>query len=329
MKAVVWTKYGAPDGLKLQEVEKPVPQDDQILVKIHATTATAGDCEMRRLELPLMLSFPMRLYAGFLRPKRIPILGQEMAGQVEEVGKNVSGYQVGDQVFGTTGFGLGAYAEYICLPAEPDDAQGVLAPKPTALSFEEAAAVPTAGLEALHFIRKANIKPDKQVLIIGAGGSIGTFSIQLAKHFGANVTGVDSTDKLDLMRSLGADRVIDYTTEDYTSSEDLYDLIIDVVGKRGVLPRLKLLKPGGDYFLAYAGLSHIILSMWTSITSRKKLKIEASSQNKADLIFLKELLEAGKIRSIIDRSYPLEQAADAHLYAESGHKQGNVAITIP
>ena len=166
-------------------------------------------------------------------------------------------------------------------------------------------------------------------MIIGAGGSIGTFSIQLAKHFGANVTGVDSTDKLDLMRALGADRVIDYTTEDYTKNDEKYDLIIDVVGKRGVLQRLKLLKPGGDYFLAYAGLSHLFLKMWTSTTSKKKLRIEASSQNKADLIFLKELLEAGKVRSIIDRSYPLEQAADAHRYAESGRKQGNVAITIP
>lgn len=328
MKAVIWTKYGTPDGLKLQEVEKPVPQDDQILVKIHATTVTAGDCEMRRLELPLMLSFPMRLYAGFIRPKRIPILGQELAGEVEEVGKNASGYQAGDQVFGTTGFGFGAYTEYICLPSDPDDAQGVLAPKPTTLTFEEAAAVPTAGLEALHIMRKANIQPDKEVLIIGAGGSIGTFSIQLAKHFGANVTGVDSTDKLDLMRSLGAGRVIDYTTEDYTKREEMYDLIIDVVGKRGVVQRLKLLKPGGDYFLAYAGLSHLLLGMWTSITSRKRLRIEASSQNKADLVFLKELLEAGKIRSVIDRSYPLEQAADAHRYAESGRKQGNVAITI-
>ena len=329
MKAIVWTKYGAPDGLKLQEVEKPVPQDNQILVRIHATTATAGDCEMRRLELPLMLSFPMRLYAGFLRPKRIPILGQELAGVVEKVGKNVTGYQVGDQIFGTTGFGFGAYAEYICLPSDPGDAQGVLAQKPSNLSFEEAAAVPTAGLEALHFITKANIQPDKEVLIIGAGGSIGTFSIQLAKHFGAKVTGVDSTEKLDLIRSLGADRVIDYTTEDYTKRDEMYNLIIDVVGKRGVLQRLKLLKPGGDYFLAYAGLSHLFLRMWTSITSRKKLRIEASSQNEADLIFLEELLEAGKIRSIIDRSYPLEQTAEAHRYAESGHKQGNVAITIP
>ena len=169
MKAVVWTRYGPPDGLLLQEVEKPVPAEDEILVRIHATTVTAGDCEMRRLELPLMLSFPVRLYAGFLKPKRLTVLGQELAGEVEEVGSAVTVYTKGDQVFGTTGFGFGAYAEYICMPAEPDDAQGVLAPKPASMSFEEAAAVPTAALEALHFIRSANLQDGRKVLIIGAG----------------------------------------------------------------------------------------------------------------------------------------------------------------
>ena len=328
MKAIVWTKYGSPDGLQLQEVEKPVPKDDQILVKIHATTITAGDCEMRRLELPLMLSFPVRLYAGFLKPKRIPILGQELAGEVEEVGANVSSYQVGDQVFGTTGFGFGAYAEYICLPEEPDDVQGTLAPKPTKLTYEEAAAVPTAGFEALHFMRRANIQSGKKVLIVGSGGSIGTFSIQLARHFGAEVTGVDSTEKMDMLRSIGANHVIDYTRDDYTRNSETYDLIIDVVGRLGVARRLKLLKPDGYYFLAYAGFSHILLSIWTSMTSNKKFKIESASQKKEDLIFLKELLEAGKLKSIIDRSFPLEQVPKAHKYVEAGGKKGNVVITI-
>jgi len=328
MKAIVWTKYGSPDGLQLQEVEKPVPKDDHILVKIHATTITAGDCEMRRLELPLMLSFPVRLYAGFLKPKRIPILGQELAGEVEEVGANVSSYQVGDQVFGTTGFGFGAYAEYICLPEEPDDVQGTLAPKPTKLTYEEAAAVPTAGFEALHFMRRANIQSGKKVLIVGSGGSIGTFSIQLARHFGAEVTGVDSTEKMDMLRSIGANHVIDYTRDDYTRNSETYDLIIDVVGRRGVARRLKLLKPDGYYFLAYAGFSHILLSIWTSMTSNKKFKIESASQKKEDLIFLKELLEAGKLKSIIDRSFPLEQVPKAHKYVEAGGKKGNVVITI-
>ena len=328
MKAIVWTKYGSPDGLQLKEVDKPVPKDEEILIKIHATTITAGDCEMRRLELPLMLSFPVRLYAGFLRPKRIPILGQELAGEVEEIGANVRSYKIGDQVFGTTGFGFGAYAEYICLPEKPDDAQGALAPRPTNLTYEEAAAVPTAGFEALHFLRKADIQPGKKVLIVGAGGSIGTFAIQLARHFGAEVTGVDSTEKMDMLRSIGVDHVIDFTKEDYTRNSGTYDLIIDVVGRRGVPQRLKLLKPDGFYFLAYAGLSHILLSLWISMTSRKKFKIEASNQTKKDLMFLKELIEEGKLKSIVDRSFPLEQVPDAHRYVEAGGKKGNVVITV-
>jgi 2-desacetyl-2-hydroxyethyl bacteriochlorophyllide A dehydrogenase len=326
MKAIIWTKYGSPDGLQLKEVEKPTPKDNEVLMKIHASSVTAGDCEMRRLELPLLLSFPMRLYAGFLKPKRITILGQELAGEVVEVGKDVTSYKVGDQVFGTTGFRFGAYAEYICLPEKPGDAQGTLAPKPTNLTYEEAAAVPTAGFEALHFLRKANIQLGEKVLIIGAGGSIGTFSIQIAKHLGAEVTGVDSPEKLDLIRSLGADHVIDYTRGDYTVTGKTYDLIIDVVGKGSVARRLKLLKNDSYYFLAYAGLSHIFLSMWMSMTSNKKLKIESSSQKKEDFIFLKELFEAGKLKSIVDRSFPLEQTSEAHKYVETGQKLGNVVI---
>jgi len=328
MKAIIWTKYGPPDGLQFKNVEKPVPKDDEILIKIHATTITAGDCEMRRLELPLMLSFPVRIYAGLLRPKRITILGQELAGEVEEVGKNVNSYKKGDQVFGTTGFGFGAYAEYICLPEKPDDAQGTLAIKPTNLTYEEAAAVPTAGFEALHFLRKANIQPGKKVLIVGAGGSIGTFAIQLARYFGAEVTGVDSTDKLELLRSIGANHVIDYTKEDYSKTGESYDLIIDAVGRGGVPRRLKLVKPDGYYFLAYAGLSHILLSLWTSITSNKKFKIESSSQKKEDLIYLRELLEAGKLKSIVGRNFSLEQVPEAHRYVEAGGKKGNVVITV-
>ena len=328
MKAIVWTKYGPPDGLQLKEIEKPAPKDDEVLIKIHATTITAGDCEMRKLALPLGLSFPVRIYAGFLRPKRIPILGQELAGEVEAIGASVKSYKVGDQVFGTTGFGFGAYAEYICLPGEPNEMQGALATKPTNMSYEEAAAVPTAGFEALHFLRKANIGPGKQVLIIGAGGSIGTFSVQLARHFGAEVTGVDSTEKLDMLRSIGANHVIDYTQEDYTNTGESYDLIIDVVGRSSVARRLKLLKPDGYYFLAYAGLSHILLGMWMSMTSNKKLKIESSSQKKEDLDFLKELIEAEKLKSIIDRSYPLEGVAEAHQYVETGHKRGNIVISV-
>ena len=328
MKAILWTKYGAPDVLQPGEVDKPTPKDNEILIKIHASTVTAGDCEMRRLELPLMLSFPMRLYAGFLKPKRIPILGQELAGEVVEVGRNVTSYRVGDQVFGTTGFKFGAYAEYICLPEKPADAQGTLTLKPANSTYEEATAVPTAGFEALHFLRRANIQPGKKVLVIGAGGGIGSLAIQLARYFGAEVTGVDSTGKLKMLQSIGANHVIDYTKGDYTKSGETYDLIIDVVGKRSVSKRLKLLKEDGYYFLAYAGLSHILLGMWLSMTGNKKLKIESSAQKKADLIFLKELIEAGKLRSVIDRSYPLEQAANAHRYAETGEKKGNVVLAV-
>jgi NADPH:quinone reductase-like Zn-dependent oxidoreductase len=196
------------------------------------------------------------------------------------------------------------------------------------LTYEESAAVPTAGFEALHFLRKANIQPGKKVLIVGAGGSIGTFAIQLARHFGAEVTGVDSTEKLDMLRSLGADHVIDYTKEDYTQRGEIYDLIIDVIGRSSVSRRLRLLKPGGYYFLAYAGLPHILLGMWVSMTSSKKLKIESSSQKKEDLITLKELIEEGKIKPIIDRCYSLEQIPEAHRYVESGQKKGNVVITV-
>ena len=328
MNAVIWTKYGPPEGLQARQVEKPVPKDNEILVKIHAAGVTAGDCEMRRLELPLMLSLPVRLYAGFLKPVRISILGQELAGEVEEIGRNVSLYQKGDQVFGTTGFGFGAYAEYICLPAEPGDAQGTLAAKPENLTYEEAAPVPTAGLEALHYLRKVNIQPGQKVLVIGAGGSIGTFSVQLARHFGAEVTGVDSPEKLDMLSSIGANQVIDYTKEDYTRRGERYDLIIDVVGKNSVARRLRLLKPDGVYFLAYAGLSHVLLAMWTSLTSSKKLKIESASQKKDDLLFLKELIEAGKLKTVVDRCFPLEQTAEAHRYAETGHKKGNIVVTM-
>jgi NADPH:quinone reductase-like Zn-dependent oxidoreductase len=211
MKAIVWTRYGSADGLQLQDVEKPSPEDDEILVKVQATSVTAGDSEMRRLKLPLMLSWPMRLYAGVIRPKRLTILGQELAGIVEEVGRDVQAFKKGDQVFGTTGLRFGAYAEYICLKGNPSEVQGALALKPTNLSYEEAAVVPTAALEALHFLREANIQAGQKVLVFGAGGSIGTFSVQLAKYFGAEVTAVDSTPKMEMLRQIGADHTVDYT----------------------------------------------------------------------------------------------------------------------
>jgi 2-desacetyl-2-hydroxyethyl bacteriochlorophyllide A dehydrogenase len=328
MKAIVWTKYGTPDGLHLQEVEKPVPKEGEILVKIHATSVTAGDCEIRRLQIPLGLSFPIRLYAGFIKPQRIPVLGQEFAGEVVEIGNQVKTYRQGDQVFGTTGFGFGSYAEYITLPENPDDAQGVLAAKPENLSFEEAAVLPTAGLEALHYLREAIIQQDDKVLVIGAGGSIGTFAIQLAKLFGAEVTAVDSGQKRELIHSLGADHFIDYTTENYLTNGERYDLIIDVVGKHTIARRMKMLKPKGVYFLAFARLSHIALAWWTNLTSSKNLKIQSALQKKENLVFLSELLASGKLRSVIGKCFPLEKMAEAHRYVEGGEKLGNVAISV-
>ena len=328
MKAMVWTKYGSPDGLQLKAVDKPTPKEDEVLVKIHATTVTAGDCEMRRLQLPLMLSFPVRLYVGLIKPKRITILGQEFAGDVEEAGKDVVSFKKGDQVFGTTGFGFSAYAEYICLKENPNEMQGTFALKPINMSYEEAAAVPTAAFEALHFLRQADVQRGQKVLVFGAGGSIGTFSVQLANYFGAEVTAVDHTDKLEMLRSIGADHVIDYAQQDFTQNGEIYDVIIDVVGKKLFSRRLKSLKRNGRYFLANAGLSHVVRGLWTSLTSSKKVVIGSASQSKEDLLFLKELIEAGKLKSVIDRRYSLEQIPEAHRYVETGQKIGNVVITV-
>ena len=328
MKAVLWTAYGPPGVLQPGEVKKPRPKEGQVQVKVLAASVTAGDCEMRRLALPLGLSFPIRLYVGLNRPTRIPILGQEFAGEVSELGENVKSFQVGDRVYGTTGFGFGAYAEYLCLPAEPRDAEGVIAPSPTNLTPEQAAVMPTAGLEALHYLRGGGIRPGNKVLVIGGGGSIGTISIQLAKHLGAHVTGVDSTKKLDLMRCLGADHVLDYTQGPITEHNQQYDLIIDVVGGRGLLKRLRLLKPAGNYFLAFARVPDLLLRLWIALTNNKNLRIEAASQEKSNLAFLTSLLEGGILTPQIDRTYSLAQVADAHRYAESGEKGGHIAIRV-
>jgi NADPH:quinone reductase-like Zn-dependent oxidoreductase len=251
-----------------------------------------------------------------------------LAGEVEAVGENVHSYKVGDQVFGTTGFGFGSYAEYICLNAVPNEMQGALAIKPENLTYAEAAVVPTAGFEALHFLRKANVGHGQKVLIFGAGGSIGTFSVQLAKHFGAEVTAVDSAGKLEMLKSIDADHVIDYAKEDFTKNGVIYDVIIDVVGRKSFLRRLKSLKPKGHYFLAFAGLSHIIIGKLTSLTSKKKVVLGSAKQNKEDLLFLKELIETGQVKPIIDRCYPLEEVAEAHRYLETGNKTGNICITV-
>jgi len=268
----------------------------------------------------------MRIYAGIKKPHRVTILGQELAGLIESVGKDVKLFKKGDQVFATTGFGFGAYAEYKCLPEEPK--MGVLASKPTNMTYEEAAAVPTGGLEALHFLRKGNIQSGQKVLIIGAGGSIGTFAVQLARYFEAEVTGVDSTGKLDMLRSIGADHVIDYTQEDFTKSAETYDFIFDVMGKSSFSGSVRSLKQNGRYLLGNAGLTQMVRGRWTSMRSSKKVIMGAANQKTEDLLFLKELIEAGKIKPVIDRCYPLEQTAEAHRYVETGQKKGNVVITV-
>jgi NADPH:quinone reductase-like Zn-dependent oxidoreductase len=326
MKAIVWTEYGPPDVLQLQEVEKPTPKEDEVLIRIYASTVTAGDCEARRLKFPLGLGIGVRLYVGLRKPERVTILGQELAGEIESVGKDVRLFKVGDQVFAATGFGFGGYAEYTCMPEEPE--MGVLATKPTNMTYEAAAAVPVGGLEALHFLRKANIQGGTKVLINGAGGSIGTIAIQLAKYYGAEVTAVDSTGKLDMLRSIGADHVIDYTQEDFTRSGETYDVILDVVGKSPFSRSIRSLSEDGFYLLANPGLSHMVRGRWTSMTSDKRVIMGAASHKTADLLFLKELIEAGKLKTVIDRRYPLEQTAEAHRYVETGQKAGNVVITV-
>jgi NADPH:quinone reductase-like Zn-dependent oxidoreductase len=327
MKAIVWTKYGPPDVLQLQEVEKPTPKDNELLIRIHATTVTAGDCELRSLNLPLMYGLPLRIYLGLIRPKRVTVLGTELAGEIEAVGKDVRLFKEGDQVFGSAGFGFGANAEYICLPEEPEGMEGGVAIKPANMTYEEAATVPFGGRDALHFLRKANIQSGQKVLINGAGGSIGTFAVQLAKYFGAEVTAVDSTAKLDMLRSIGADQVIDYTQEDFTKRGESYDVIFDVVGKMSFSRSEKSIKQNGTYLLANPG-SQMVQGLWTRMTSSEEVIMETSSGTIADLIFLRELIEAGKIKSVIDRRYPLEQIAEAHRYVEKGHKKGNVVIAL-
>ena len=325
MKAIVWTKYGSPDGLQLQEVEKPTPKDNEVLIRVRAATVTAGDTEMRKLKLPYSLGLPVRVYAGLGRPTRIRILGQELAGEIVSVGKDVRRFKEGDEVFGTTGFAFGSYAEYNCLPAE--SGQSALAIKPANVSYEEAAAVPTAGLEAIHFLRIAGLQSGQSLLINGAGGSIGTFTLQLAKLSGAEVTAVDSAAKLDMLRSLGADQVIDYAQEDFASGKT-YDAILDVVGKSSYARSVQSLKPNGFYLVANPSLSMLFRRLWTLLTSSKKVVLRSSEQSVEDLLHLKELIEEGKVRTIIDRTYPLEQTAEAHRYVETGQKQGNVVITV-
>ena len=323
MKAIVWTEYGPPDGLKLKEVEKPNPKDNEVLIRVHATTVTTGDCEMRSLRLPVLFRLMVRIYNGPRRPKRVTILGQELAGEIESVGRDVRMFRKGGSVFAATGFNFGAYAEYICMPEE-----GAVATKPTNMTYEEASAVPVGGLNALHFLRKGNVQGGQKVLIIGAGGSIGTFAVQIAKSLGAEVTGVDSTKKLDMLRSIGADHVIDYTQEDFTKSGETYDAIFDVIGKSSFSGCMKSLKENGILLLGNPSLLKRVRGRLTSMTDGKKVIDSTASYTTENLTALKELIEAGRIRSVIDRRYPLERIVEAHRYVDTGQKTGNVVMTV-
>ena len=326
MQAIVLTRFGPPEVLQLQEVAKPAPQDNEVLVKIHATTVFVADCEIRGLRISLALRLPIMLYLGFLRPKPV-ILGQELAGEIEAVGKNVSRFKAGDQVYGATSLSLGAYAQYKCMSETPAALGGALALKPANLTYAQAAAAPVGGLEALHFIRQANIQTGQKVLINGAGGSIGTMAVQLAQLRGGDVTAVDSGEKLDMLRSIGAAQVIDYTREDFTRGGQTYDVIMDVVGQSPFSRSLAALKPNGRYLLVNPRLLDRLRAGRSSTGSRQVI-IGTGPQKAEDLNYLKDLIEAGQLKPVIDRSYPLEQMADAHRYVDAGHKRGNVVITV-
>jgi NADPH:quinone reductase-like Zn-dependent oxidoreductase len=330
MKAIVYSEYGAPEVLRLKDVEKPTPKDNEIQVRVRATSITVGDLwarnfkaiSPREFSMPFPLWLPSRMFFGISKP-RISVLGSEFAGVVESVGKDVKKFKKGDAVFGYRGQIMGANAEFLCISEN-----GMVTHKPVNISHEEAATVPYGALTALSLLRKVNVQAGQNVLVIGASGSIGSAAVQLAKHFGAKVTGVCSTAGLDFVKSLGADKVIDYTKEDFTQNGETYDLIFDVTRKSSFSRCGNSLKPKGIYLLASFKMKQLFQMLQTARSGGRQVVCALSSEKIKDLDFIKELVEAGKFKSIIDKRYPLEQMAEAHRYAEAGGKRGNVVITI-
>ena len=325
MKAILHTRFGPPDELQIKEVEKPTPNDNEMLIKVRATTVTSTDCNVRNYTfVPVMLQIPARIFMfGVFRP-RIAILGIDLAGEIEKVGKDVRRFSEGDYVFGTPGMTFGAHAEYTCVPEN-----AALTIKPGSMTWEEAAAIFLGASTALFYLRdKGKIQAGHRILIYGASGAIGTYAVQLAKYYGAVVTGVCSTTNLEMVKSLGADKVIDYTKEDYTKSGETYDIVLDTVGKTSFSRCRKSLKQKGVFLPVSMGLTELVQIVWTSIKGGKRVKGGVAGESVEDLELLKKLTEAGKMKPVIDRCYPLEQTAEAFEYVEKGHKKGNVVITV-
>ena len=325
MKAILHTQYGSPDLLQLKEVETPTPRDNEVLIAIHATTVSTGDCNVRNFTFVTKSMLPIaKLMFGIGKPWKARVLGTELAGEVERVGKDVTRFKTGDRVIASSGAAGGGHAEYACFPET-----GAIAIKPDSLSWEQAVAIPFGANTALYFLRDlGKIRAGQDLLIIGASGAIGSAGVQLAKHFGARVTGVCSGSNVELVRALGADSVIDYTREDFMKSGNTYDLIFDVVGATTFDRCRRSLKPNGVFLQNIMELSDIVRVLWTSITGGKKIKGGVAIGNMANMGLITALAEAGTLRPVIDRSYPLERIAEAFKYVEQGHKKGNVVITV-
>ena len=325
MKVIVATKYGPPEVLQIKEIKKPVPAENEILVKVYATTVSAADYRVRSFNVPISFWLPARFALGLTKPRN-SVLGMDFSGVVDAVGRNVTKYKVGDPVFGLMGHQFGCYAQYLCL-SEDWKLVGI-AGKPANLNFEEAAAIPFGGLTALYFMREAKIQKGQKVLITGASGSVGTYAVQIAKYYGAEVTAVCRTDKIELVKSLGADKIIDYTKDDFTKNGESYDVIFEVAGKTPFSDCIKSLTKTGTLLHAVAVPAVTIQMKWESITTGRKMVGGGPENNSEDLIFLRELIESGKLKPIIDRSYPMEQIVEAHKYVGSGNKKGNVVVAI-